>query len=61
MGKKHETFTREEFRYGMRVPEWRVWCSEGDFEDKAMTKEEAKHRGGKHELEKNGGSAGGNG
>lgn len=58
---KHETFVREEFRYGMRMPEWRVWCSEGDFEDKAITREQAKHLGGKHELAKNGRTDGRNG
>lgn len=58
---KHETIVREEFRRGMRSSEWRVWCSEGDYEDKALTREEAKHRGAKHELEKNGGTGGGNG
>lgn len=52
--KKHETFVREEFRRPMRSPEYRVWCSEGDFEDKALTREEAKHRGAKHEDEKSG-------
>lgn len=56
--RKHETFVREEFRRGMRSPEYRVWCSKGDFEDKALTREEAKHRGGKHELDKNGGNGG---
>lgn len=58
--KKHETFVREEFRRGMRSPEYRVWCSAGDFEDKALTREEAKARGGRHELDK-GRTGGGNG
>lgn len=50
---KHETFVREEFRYGMRRREYRVWCMAGDFEDKAMTREAAKSLGAKHELDKN--------
>lgn len=54
MVKKHETFVREEFRNGMRFPEYRVWCSKGDFEDKSGTREEAKRLGVRHELDKNG-------